>query len=587
MTTGQTANPGLFTVSRTGNTSSALTVNYTVSGSATKGTDYNNITGTTGNTGTITIPVGATSATIALNVVDDALVEGNETVTVTLNSITSYQLTTNSATITIADNDFSTVVDPTVSTFNLTGNAQIDGLLDSGRTFWNTSANGGKITYSFYSNTSGPYYGSETVSAVSDAIKTSVRNILATLSTFINVTFVEVSDTVSSFGVLRYMFSNGPTYAYAYTPSSHRLGGDVHLNSAYESDSTNRFSGAPGNHGYMTLIHETFHALGLKHPGNYNGASGTAAGPYLNPSEDNITNTVMTYNFGGASAITPMSYDIRALQYLYGARSYNSTATNYVFNTLSNYSVNAQAFGTSSNTKQTIWDSGGSDTFDFSGLSTSSTYRFDLRQGGILTTQAAYNATSYTDRTTQGTFRTSTFGTAIAYNTVIENLVNSRSSDYIIANEAANTFSGYTLGTATGSDIYEGTSAQDTLDLSSYSLTNLTATVSGSDVTIGLGTSGSIKVLNYYGTNGSMRVRIGSTLYVYNSSSGWQTTSAATPITPTTTSIVSSGGLTAQSTTSSTPARSGAVKCECASCSLDRRLTQLGNASLVAMLSRS
>jgi hypothetical protein len=30
----------------------------------------------------------------------------------------------------------------------------------------------------------------------------------------------------------------------------------------------------------MSLIHETFHALGLKHPGNYNG-SGSGEGPFL------------------------------------------------------------------------------------------------------------------------------------------------------------------------------------------------------------------------------------------------------------------------------------------------------------------
>ncbi|MBY5282771.1 hypothetical protein F2Y95_13620, partial [Aphanizomenon flos-aquae CCAP 1446/1C] len=40
--TGITANPGKFTLSRTGSTTSSLTVNYTVSGTATKGTDYNN-----------------------------------------------------------------------------------------------------------------------------------------------------------------------------------------------------------------------------------------------------------------------------------------------------------------------------------------------------------------------------------------------------------------------------------------------------------------------------------------------------------------------------------------------------------------
>jgi Bacterial pre-peptidase C-terminal domain/Peptidase M10 serralysin C terminal len=582
---GQTANPGVFTITRTGSTSSALAVNYTVGGSASKGGDYNNITGNTGNTGTITIPVGATSATITLNVVNDTAVEGNETVTLTLSPLAGYQIGTSSATVTIADNDTNTVSDPTVSSFSLTGNTQIDALLNPIRTLWNTSNSGGNITYSFYSNSSGSYYGSELVSAVSDAIKTNVRNILASLSTFINVNFVEVTDTVGSFGVLRYMFSSGPGYAYAYYPSTDRRGGDVHLSSLYESDTVNRFSGTPGSYGYMALIHETLHALGLKHPGNYDAGGGGTEGPYLNPSEDNVTNTLMTYNTDGARAITAMTYDIRALQYLYGARNYNSSATTYSFNSLSSYTVNGQMFGTSTSNKQTIWDSGGIDTFNFSGLSTSSTYRFDLRQGGILTTQGAFNGTTYVDAATSGTFRTTTNGTTIAFNTVIENLVNSRANDYIIANDAANTFSGYALSTATGNDVYEGTSSQDILDLSSYSLSNLNASVSGGNLTIGLGTGGSIQVLNYYGASGSMRVRIGSSLYVYNSSSGWQTVSSMTPASSTT--VVTSGGLTSQRGTTSNRNLSRAVACQCASCSLDRRLNQLGNSSLSQMIGHS
>jgi Bacterial pre-peptidase C-terminal domain len=132
--TGQTANPGVFTITRTGSTSSALTVNYAVSGSASKSTDYNNITGNTGNTGTITIPVGAASATITIDVVNDSTVENNETVTLTLNSSAGYQLGTSSATVTIADNDTNTVTDPTVSSFSLTNNTQIDALVfHSGR----------------------------------------------------------------------------------------------------------------------------------------------------------------------------------------------------------------------------------------------------------------------------------------------------------------------------------------------------------------------------------------------------------------------------------------------------------------------
>lgn len=80
------ADQGTFTVSRTGDTSAPLTVNYTISGSAQNGTDYNAI----GNS--VTIPAGAASAPIAVVPQSDSLVESTETVTLSLASSTGYIL---------------------------------------------------------------------------------------------------------------------------------------------------------------------------------------------------------------------------------------------------------------------------------------------------------------------------------------------------------------------------------------------------------------------------------------------------------------------------------------------------------------
>jgi subtilisin-like proprotein convertase family protein len=104
------SNNGEFTVTRSGSTTSPLTVNYSVSGSATNGSDYSSLGGT------ITIPAGSTTVKIPVNVRDDSLVEGNETVVVNLSSNTNYDVgSSRSATVNIADND---VV--TKSTINLT-----------------------------------------------------------------------------------------------------------------------------------------------------------------------------------------------------------------------------------------------------------------------------------------------------------------------------------------------------------------------------------------------------------------------------------------------------------------------------------
>jgi hypothetical protein len=87
-------------------------VSYTLDGSsgnaAINGTDY---TATPALTGTITIPGGSATATIDINVIDDLLNEGDEGVTLRLNSNPqTYNVgTAKSATVTIADNDVDTV----------------------------------------------------------------------------------------------------------------------------------------------------------------------------------------------------------------------------------------------------------------------------------------------------------------------------------------------------------------------------------------------------------------------------------------------------------------------------------------------
>ncbi|MDA1016544.1 MAG: VCBS domain-containing protein, partial [Planctomycetota bacterium] len=101
------ADDGQFTVSldfNRGDTipTSDVVVNYTVGGTATNGTDYATLSGS------VTIPVGQTSATIEVDVVDENLVELDETVTVTINSVSDPTVligVDNSATVTISNDD--------------------------------------------------------------------------------------------------------------------------------------------------------------------------------------------------------------------------------------------------------------------------------------------------------------------------------------------------------------------------------------------------------------------------------------------------------------------------------------------------
>ena len=105
----QSAEEDAGTVNVTVNLSPAaggpIAVSYTLSGTATRGTDYA-ITGVTGNSGTVTIPAGATSVNIPVAITDDSIAEQPETIILTLTAGDGYTLgTTTTHTLTIAIND--------------------------------------------------------------------------------------------------------------------------------------------------------------------------------------------------------------------------------------------------------------------------------------------------------------------------------------------------------------------------------------------------------------------------------------------------------------------------------------------------
>ncbi len=96
----QNRDVGVFRVTRTGATTAALTVNFSMGGTATNGSDFDSLNGS------VVIPIGQLSATVTVRPIDDTIVDANETVSVTLSANAAYQLgTTTAGTITIADND--------------------------------------------------------------------------------------------------------------------------------------------------------------------------------------------------------------------------------------------------------------------------------------------------------------------------------------------------------------------------------------------------------------------------------------------------------------------------------------------------
>ncbi len=90
----------VFTVSRTGATDADLLVNFWVSGTATAGSDYASLPTS------VTIPIGAASATVVVTPLDDLAVEQDETVTITLAPDAAYSAgSPSSASVVIVSDD--------------------------------------------------------------------------------------------------------------------------------------------------------------------------------------------------------------------------------------------------------------------------------------------------------------------------------------------------------------------------------------------------------------------------------------------------------------------------------------------------
>ncbi|MFM7641346.1 MAG: hypothetical protein ACKO45_07325 [Cyanobium sp.] len=98
----------IYIFTRTGANTTPLTVNYTVGGTATLGTDYTGIP-TGGTIKTVTFAAGSSTATLIVDPIADATIEANETVALTLSNGTGYTIGTTSAVVGTITNDDSSL----------------------------------------------------------------------------------------------------------------------------------------------------------------------------------------------------------------------------------------------------------------------------------------------------------------------------------------------------------------------------------------------------------------------------------------------------------------------------------------------
>jgi hypothetical protein len=279
-----------------------------------------------------------------------------------------------------------------------------------------------------------------------------VRTVLAMIESFINVDFVEVADTASDVGDIRFAFTSTLATneeAHAYEPggvfnTSTGLGntdpesGDVWVDSAKAGS----FDTAPGSDDYWLVVHEVLHSLGLKHPFE---ADSNPYGTFpTSTARDSLDFTNMAFDPIPGSGTANLNYypttlmvdDIRALQYLYGANTSHATGDNsYVFNQGSGYNM-------------VLWDMGGTDTIVWNASSQAGT--IDLRQGSWQSLGNALSATSDARTTAQTVY--------IPTGVVIENATGGSANDVLIGNAFSNTLNG-----GNGNDRLNGLGGEDTL----------------------------------------------------------------------------------------------------------------------------
>lgn len=344
---------------------------------------------------------------------------------------------------------------PSTSSVSLSNNADIDGVLSGLK--WATT----NLTFSFPGSMSFYGYSEPNFAAMNDVQKSAVRAIMDMYESYTGLVLTEVTETSSTHGVIRFAEESTAGTAYAYYPSASEVGGDVWLNP------TDYNSPLKGTYAYATFMHEIGHALGLDH-----GQDGLAALP---TNHDSVEYSVMTYrSFVGANlsgyTISQGSYpvslmlnDIAALQYMYGANySTNSGNTTYTWSaTTGELSINGTGQGASTANKvfMTVWDGGGTDTYDFSNYATA--LSVDLSPGGWTTTSAAQLANLgggwYPNQMARGNI-----ANAYLYNgnlaSLIENATGGTGNDTITGNQAANRLDG-----GNGNDILSGLDGADTL----------------------------------------------------------------------------------------------------------------------------
>jgi len=346
---------------------------------------------------------------------------------------------------------------PSTTSQATSGVAQIDAVMSGIK--WATTG----LTFSFPTDPAqyGTYSTGEQNNAFEAFNETQIAAVRAALKLYASVSLLTFTEVAGGAGDLRYAESDAPSTAWAYYPSSSATGGDSWFNN------TKNWYDNPikGNYAWLTVLHETGHALGLKHPHEARGAF-----PVMPTAYDSLEYSVMSYhsyvgsslggytNGSGSYPQSLMMLDIAAIQKMYGA-NYATNAGDTIYrwsNTTGEMSVDGVLQGQPLSNKVflTVWDGGGKDTYDLSNYTNNLT--IDLHAGAWSTFSANQLANLGGTNLAAGNV-----ANALLFNdnpaSLIEAVIGGTGADNITGNAADNWFKGNG-----GADILDGDGGTNT-----------------------------------------------------------------------------------------------------------------------------